>query len=135
MIRYEFFITDAHDWNAIRQSLLACSQGRSNEVVFVAESELLPVEETTIGVMVYSICGMGQYVLQVLSKNLIQIPHDALAMHIAVNAGTSVLFCADPSFPQRFIECCRDGRIFDVTVDIKKLNNEGIMQYEQDAQI
>lgn len=134
MATYDLIVADAHDWAAIERSLVACSQGQASDVVFVAEPESLPEAETSIGVLVYSVTGMGQYVLQVYPKALIPIPQDALAMHIAVSAQTKILISSDAEAPQLFLECGPDGKLADVVVDLKKLDEEGILDYRPDAQ-
>lgn len=131
---YEFIIGDLADWSAVKNSLIACSRGKAADVIFIAGAELLPEADDAIGVVVYTIKGNGKYVLQIYSKNLIKIPSDALAMHLAVSAKTRVLSGNESQDSSAYIEYRQDGTLYDVKVDIDKLDKEDYLVYKMAAQ-
>lgn len=63
MSMYDFILSDAPDWNRLSDSIIACSADKVKRVEYLTSVENITSDDEMISVVVYSIEGMGKYVI------------------------------------------------------------------------
>jgi len=125
----DFFITEIGDWDTLSASLIACSEGGATAVEYVGDIEDATGADDVILVVVSHVSGMASYALQLYSGGLIHVPDDALAMHIALATGSTVIFGDETLAPTAYLACRPDGSLAPVTIDGDRLEDAGVLVY------
>ncbi len=127
-------IKDKTDWAALTKSLKALSRNLANDVRYIAGVDQLSSDICVIDIVVMQVHGKADYALEVHGKSMIDLPDDTVGMHVAVTTGEPVIVPANTAAPNRWLLLSPDGKLEDIDLNVRKLNEQSIVDYEKAEQ-
>jgi hypothetical protein len=116
-------------WELVSSSIRALSRNDATEIRYITDIEDLSDDPSVVDVLLMSVTGEADYVMEIHGKSVLALLDDTVATHVAISTGQSVIVGRDTPNRCEWQLLGPDGRVEDIDLDIEKLDEHSEVQY------